>query len=256
MNKSTDGNLVFLGGRERLSEEVVFRPSSVWTVSSLFAGVISHSHDFAPQPDQEPFSLLNYKDGGQVLRWIPHFPSVPLVLGGLPLHTLLTELPIFFFLAVSIQRGITHIPTEVLKPLRSSEAQSPVEESSFPRNSREKPPGRTSCLSVTGNQSYEKEDDWKGPAVTLEPFLACRRFSSCHRNVQTRSRETACLKRWQFQMAVKSNHNNDSSHLTRCYSNGSCIAASRCQLAGSVWVPQGDRLQAIWKWILKTYCPW
>lgn len=204
-------------------------------MNSLFAGATYQSHGFPPQPGQEP-SLAQLQRRGvadfSLDSPLSQCPSGP----GWPASAHSTNRTSnFFFLAVSVQRGITHIPADVLKPLQSSEAQSPVEESSFPRNSWEKPPGQTSCLSVTGNQSYEKEGDWTCPAGTLEPFLACRRFSSRHRNVQKRSRETARLKRWQFQMAAKSNHDNDSSRLTQCYSQGSCIAASRCQLAGSVW---------------------
>lgn len=86
----------------------------------------------------------------------------------------------YFFLAVSGQdrnyKNFCHI---VLKFLRSSEAQSLLEENSFPGNSWEKPPGQTSCLSVVVNRVI-----WEGrwfewaqmvhfkpqPATTLEPF--------------------------------------------------------------------------------------
>lgn len=59
---------------------------------------------------------------GQVSRWIPHFPSVPLVLGGLPLHTLLTELPILFSGCFSTKGNYTHScrRPKTLKELRSA----------------------------------------------------------------------------------------------------------------------------------------
>lgn len=154
----------------------------------------------------------------------------------------------YLFLSVSEKDGnYTHFCLVILKPIRSSEAQSPVEKNSCPSISWEKPPGQTSCLSVMANQVI-----WEGrwfewaqmfhfkpqPAITLEPFLFCSHFFSCHRNIQKRSRETACPKRWQLQMALNSKHDNNLSHLTQCYNKGSCRAASRCQLTGSVWRAQ------------------
>lgn len=106
MNKSTEGNPVFFGGRESLSEEVLFRLSSVWTVS-LQGRPLSLMASHLSQVESPP--LLSYKDEGwQIFRWIPHFPSVPLVLGGLPLHTVLTELPIFFSGCFSTKENYTH----------------------------------------------------------------------------------------------------------------------------------------------------
>lgn len=122
MNKSTQGNPVFFGGRESLSEEGVFRPSSVWTVSLQERPLILRTSHLS-QVKSPP--LLNYKDGvgwGEVFRWIPYFPSVPLVLGGLPLHTLLTELPVLFSGCFSTKGNYTHScrRPKTLKELRSA----------------------------------------------------------------------------------------------------------------------------------------
>lgn len=80
--------------------------------------------------------------------------------------------------------------------------------------------------------------NYNRPHNTWAIFLLCSHFFSRHRNVQKRSKETACLERRQLQMAANSKHDNNLSCLTQCYSQGGCIAASRCQRAGSLWRAQ------------------